>query len=256
MKFRLILSLFALLACSPAAHAELVFNISEEIVSPTQTNLLITASGSVDTDGLTLTSNNPGVDSTLEPGSIRLVLLPSENGGANGYDIPSAFPPFGTNVENYNLAESTEGSVVGFASIVGFNRGHLFLPAGYVSETPLENTLTILNQNFDSFNLVAGESYSTSWAVSTADEDSLTVNIVPESTNFTISPSIVNGQFVISYTSDSGFSYQLEQSGNLNSGSRTNHGSAVVGNDATNSFTINPANATLRYYRVQSHVQE
>ena len=40
--------------------------------------------------------------------------------------------------------------------------------------------MTIVNHNFDSFNLMAGESYSVSWAVGTADEDSLTVNIVPE----------------------------------------------------------------------------
>lgn len=67
MKPRLILSLLALLTFNHMAHAELVFDISEEIVSPTQTNLLITASGSVDTDGLTFLSDGVGTESDFEP---------------------------------------------------------------------------------------------------------------------------------------------------------------------------------------------
>ena len=250
MKPRLILSLLALLTFSHMAHAALVFDISEEIISPTQTNLLITASGSVDTDGLTLLFGNVGVSSTFEPDTARIYILPSSGGNAVVYSISSSFPSFGTNVETYNLGPSTEGSIIGFLN------SWLFLPPGYVSETPLSASMTVLNQNFADFSLIAGESYSVSWAEGTADEDRLTVNIVPNSANFTLHPSIVNGQFVISYTSESGFSYQLEQSGDLSSGSWTNHGSAVVGNNATNSFTINPADAAVRYYRVQSHVQE
>jgi hypothetical protein len=248
MKFRLILSLLALLSCSPVAHAELVFNISEEIISPTQTNLLVSISGSVDTDGLTYVNASFFGSSSFNPQQPSIV---SRSGNIDTYTLPNGLSSLGTALGFPTIADVT-GDVVGFG---GFTDS-LFVPQNYVSETPLSASMTVVDHNFDDFNLIAGESYSTSWAVGTADEDSLTVNIAPESTNFTISPSIVNGQFVISYTSDSGFSYQLEQSGNLNSGSWTNHGSAVVGNDATNSFTINPADATLRYYRVQSHVQE
>ena len=165
--------------------------------------------------------------------------------------LPDPLPSFGT-YTNISLSASGTGSVI----LYDGGSVRLGVPAGYVSEDSLESTAIFRNYNFDAFNLMAGESYSVSWAVGTADEDSLTVNIVPNSANFTLHPSIVNGQFVISYTSDSGFSYQLEQSGDLSSGSWTNHGSAVVGNNATNSFTINPADAALRYYRVQSRVQE
>lgn len=40
--------------------------------------------------------------------------------------------------------------------------------------------MTVLNQNFADFSLIAGESYSIAWAEGTTDEDRLTVNIVPE----------------------------------------------------------------------------
>ena len=175
MKPRLILSLLALLTCSPVAHAELVFDISEEIISPTQTNLLITVSGSVDTDGLTLDFTNAGLSSTFEPDSVRIAMRPSTYfGGAYGYRIPSPLPQFGTNVDTLNVEESTEGS------IIGFNNSWLFVPPGYVSETSLSASMTVLNQNFADFSLIAGESYSIAWAEGTTDEDRLTVNIVPE----------------------------------------------------------------------------
>lgn len=103
MKPRLILSLLALLTCSPVAHAELVFDISEEIISPAQTNLLITASGSVDTDGLTFLLGNVGVSSTFEPDTARITVLPSSGGNAYVYSISSSFPSFGTNVDTLNL---------------------------------------------------------------------------------------------------------------------------------------------------------
>jgi hypothetical protein len=245
MRPRLIL---CLLACSPVAHAELVFDISEEIVSPTQTNIVIHGYGSANIDGLSVeTENNRG--SYFSPNFPIFELGPEAT--ATLYKLPNSLQFFGTVVSGLvysNTTSQTFGYTGYFPALI--------VPQGYVSGEALENTMTIFNLNFSTSELSAGESYSVSWAVGTADEDSLTVNIVPESTNFTISPSVVNGQFVISHTSDSGFSYQLEQSGNLHSGSWTNHGSAVVGNDATNSFTINPADATLRYYRVQSHVQE
>lgn len=56
----------------------------------------------------------------------------------------------------------------------------LIVPQGYISGEALENTMTILNLNFLAAGLSAGNSYSVSWAEGTADEDSLTVNIVPE----------------------------------------------------------------------------
>jgi hypothetical protein len=229
-------------------RAELVFNISEEIVSPSQTNLLLSISGSVDTDGLTFISANIGGSFI----NLNTPYIATQAGSSDAYILPDSLPSFGADIDL--IPQSNTGAIILYDEFL--EGGLIGVPRNYVSEAPLEATMTFHHLNFDSLSLIAGESYSTSWAVGTADEDSLTVNIVPESTNFTISPSIVNGQFVISYTSDSGFSYQLEQSGNLNSGSWTNHGSAVVGNDATNSFTINPADATLRYYRVQSHVQE
>ena len=177
-------------------------------------------------------------------------MLASAHGPADAYEMPSPLPFFGTKVDTYDLDFTTESATI------GFSRDLVFLPLGYVSETPLSASMTVVDRNFDDFNLIAGESYSISWAEGTADEDSLIVNIVSEPVNFTLSPSIANGQFVISYASDSAFTYQLEQSGDLNSGSWTNHGNAVNGTDATNSFTINPANAALRYYRVQSHLQQ
>lgn len=199
MKLRLILSLFALLACNPVAHAELVFDISEEIISSTQTNLLVSISDSVDTDGLTF----------FLPTSSLGFFLPSDPDIRTGglfdiYELPNSPSAFWTASGSPSVTNIT-GDFVGFSG--GDN--WLFVPLNYVSETPLSASMTVVDRNFDDFSMIAGESYTLPWAVGTADEDSLTVNIVPESTNFTISPSIVNGQF----------RYQLEQSGNLHSGS-------------------------------------
>ena len=156
MKTRLTLSLLALLACSPGAHAELVFDISEEIVSPTQTNLIITASGSVDTDGLTFDSTNVPFGPFFNP---ETPFLLTGFASLDYYMLPDPLPSFGT-YTNISLSASGTGSVI----LYDGGSVRLGVPAGYVSEDSLESTAIFRNYNFDAFNLMAGESYSVSWA--------------------------------------------------------------------------------------------
>ena len=172
MRTQLILSLLALLTFSHIAHAELVFDISEEIVSPTQTNLLFTVSGSVDTDGLAFDSTSPAFGPFFNPES-PFLLTGSAN--VDYYVLPDPLPSFGTYTP-ITLSTSSTGSII----VYDGTSVRLGVPDGYVSESSLESTVTFRNYNFDAFNLIAGQSYSVSWAVGTADEDRLTVNIVPE----------------------------------------------------------------------------
>ena len=173
MKFRLILSLLALLACSPVAHAELVFDFSEEIVSPTQTNLLVSISGSVDTDGLTFLSiaNIGGSFINLNTPYIAI-----QAGSSDAYILPDPLPSFGADIGV--IPQSNTGAIILYDEFL--EGGLIGVPRNYVSEAPLEATMTFHHRNFDSLSMIAGESYSTSWAVGTADEDSLTVNVIPE----------------------------------------------------------------------------
>ena len=71
-------------------------------------------------------------------------------------------------------------------------------------------------------------------------------------TLLTISPD--GSQYRVTYLAHSGYTHQPQVSTDLEScGS---YYSLVVGNDQTNSFIINPAQADTRYFRVQSYPQE
>ena len=168
MKPQLILSLLALLTFNHMAHAELVFDISEEIVSPTQTNLIITASGSVDTDGLTFDSTSFAFGSVFNP---ETPFLLTGTASFDYYMLPNPLPSFGTYTDLPISASYLGGPNIFYDG----GSVRLGVPAGYVSEDPLESTTIFNNHSFDAFNLMAGESYSVSWAT-----DRLTVNIVPE----------------------------------------------------------------------------
>ena len=167
---RFTLNLLVLFSCTLLAQAALVFDISEEIVSPTQTNVVIHAYGSANIDGLTSAGSTflGGFFSPQEP-SIFLF------GAVDLYDLPEQLPAFG-------LRPSVLFSIINEGSAISYDAvdGELGVPENYVSEGPLDSTMTLLDITFDDYSLVAGESYSISWAEGTADEDSLTVNIVPE----------------------------------------------------------------------------
>ena len=61
-------------------------------------------------------------------------------------------------------------------------------------------------------------------------------------------------QLIVTFLAHSGYSHQPEVSTDVESWSH--YGTAVSGNDATNSFIINPADADWRYFRVQSTPQQ
>ena len=169
MKPRLILSLLALLACSHVAHAALVFDISEEIISPTQTNIVIHGYGSADIDGLTVeTEGNRG--SEFIPLTSLFLSWVLQQPSTHYLILYKVLGHFFLNFSN------TTAQTFGYTAYYPA----LIVPQGYISGEALENTMTIFNLNFLAAGLSAGESYSVSWAEGTADEDSLTVNIVPE----------------------------------------------------------------------------
>ena len=58
-------------------------------------------------------------------------------------------------------------------------------------------------------------------------------------------------QLIVTYLAHSGYSHQPEVSTDVESWSH--YGAAVSGNDATNSFTINPADADRRYFPCAKH---
>jgi hypothetical protein len=57
-------------------------------------------------------------------------------------------------------------------------------------------------------------------------------------------------QWIVTYLTASGFTHQPEFSTDLVTWSQ--HGSPVIGNDQNTSFTINPAIADFRYFRVKT----
>ena len=59
---------------------------------------------------------------------------------------------------------------------------------------------------------------------------------------------------MVHYLAFSGYTHQPQVSSDLESWG--SYYSLVIGNDQTNSFSINPAHADLRYFRVQSTPQE
>ena len=77
------------------------------------------------------------------------------------------------------------------------------------------------------------------------------VKVIEAETTLVITSS--GSQLIVTYLTASGFTHQPEFSTDLVTWSQ--HGSPVIGNDQTNSFTINPAIADFRYYRVENSEQ-
>lgn len=131
-------------------------------------NVVITGAGTANTAGLSfLFSSNSQTVIDASSGQLQI--------GTAGvplwaYITISGPANFGTNT-SFSVATSGSGDFFGLTS---FNH-RLFLPSGYISNTPLAATSTYAGQTFASLGLTLG-TYVYSWGAG-ANADTLTINI-------------------------------------------------------------------------------
>ncbi|MFN8765897.1 MAG: PEP-CTERM sorting domain-containing protein [Pirellulaceae bacterium] len=184
MKFwKLCAGLLTGVFCASSAQAGLIFTVKE--VGP---NIQVTVKGSIDTSGWSLqgvAASNPfvrqdsiaagiglqqRVDSTVQAvsgGASTLAVFPSMNWGFNQ-------PMPGT----------AKGSLVQFAQN-GYGQWILYLPAGYVSNTPVNGSAVYANLSYASLGIVKNKTYWT-WhldGIPGSDTKAVTVWATPEPTS-------------------------------------------------------------------------
>ena len=163
---RAVLIAASMAAVATAANATVTFNISQS-----GSNVVATASGSLNLTGLTDYESSTGGKAQMDPS-----LAFAEVGGGieeiDGYiglsSYPASFGPGG-------YLPSSSGSGDPFAVYGAY--AMVWLPAGYVSGNPISGTATWLNQSIASLGLTPG-TYTFA-----APNDSVVVNIegaVPE----------------------------------------------------------------------------
>lgn len=153
-----------LLLSGPAnlLRADFVFTLTQ--VGP---DVVVNGGGTLNLSALTLYDTTAGTSSSILPASGYIGVAGSVftyvGGGFSG---PTAF---GDNVFTY--ASSASGDAVGIEA----NGFFLFVPAGYVSGTPLSNTMTFNNATFASLGFTPG-TYIYTWGTG-ATADSLTITV-------------------------------------------------------------------------------
>jgi hypothetical protein len=166
----------ALLIAAPA-QAIMVININE-----VGADLVINGSGTIDTSGLTQALGDPSASAgilvakiaTFGFGPVRSDALTDAFQGLNG---PTSLAS--------TLVSLFGGTAVHSGDTFAINGalGSVYLPAGYVSGTPLTGATTFSNQSFSSALLTPGNSYTWTWGAG-AHADSVIVNVgvtaVPE----------------------------------------------------------------------------
>jgi hypothetical protein len=137
-------------------------------------DVVATASGSLDLADLTYNSS-----ATIIPGVLPLIgsILIGPPGGDGSADIYNGFSgPTGFGAHMRTNASSGTGDIIGIQAALG----DIFVPAGYVSGSPLSGSITFDNTTIAGMRMTPG-TYTWTWGPG-ADADSLTVNIasVPE----------------------------------------------------------------------------
>ncbi len=160
------LMLIAVLFFAPSASAD-GFTVTVTQVGP---DVVATGSGAINLTGLAL-STSFAAAARVDPGSALLILGSSgtldDYTGASG---PSSFGAAGS-----TLASSATGVSAG---ILG--PADIFVPQGYISETPLADTSTWSGQTLSSLGLMPG-TYTWTWGTGTDQKFTLEIGApVPE----------------------------------------------------------------------------
>ncbi len=158
-----------LLVSGGNANAAAVFTIEE-----VGADIRVTASGTLNTTGLTLGSASAGPGwGVLDPNPAFITVGPPEASGVNYayYRDPITGPASFGNSSSFLGASSTTNS----SSIVGFfpAQGHLYTPVGFVSGSGISGSSTFVGQSYTSLGLTQGQSYT----YTLANNETITVQI-------------------------------------------------------------------------------
>jgi hypothetical protein len=153
---------------TPPAYAGYVVDLTQQ--GP---NVVATGSGPIDLTGLSFANSLSG--SAFIAPSIGLILtgvaFPASSGDEyHGGTGPSSFGSGGA-----RLADSGSGDSVG----VNFREHSFFVPAGYVSDSPLSDTSTYDGQTFSSLGATPGR-YEWTWGSGANQNFTLVIGEVPE----------------------------------------------------------------------------
>ena len=137
------------------ANATAVFTIEE-----VGADIRVTASGTLNTTGLTLTSASLGPAwGVLRPNPAYIAVGPPQASGVNFafYTGPITGPTSFGNASSFLGASSTTSS----SSIVGFSPSSgVFTPVGFVSGSAISGSSTFAGQSYTSLGLTQGQSYT------------------------------------------------------------------------------------------------
>ena len=161
-----ILALGALAA--PSAQAGYVVTLEEVGGS-----VVATGSGPIDLTGLELLNSNLSTQSQLYPLFALIVTGPESRRLIDNYEGGSGPSTFGDNT--FMLASSGSGDMVG---VQGGGNSQFYVPAGYVSGSPLSDTSTYNNQTFASLGVTPGV-YEWTWGTGANQNFTLDIGVTP-----------------------------------------------------------------------------
>ncbi len=146
------------------ARAELTFTIQE-----VGGDVVVAASGTVNTAGLTLLSNWSSTVPYIRPNQGTLIISPNSTPGPIYFGM-SGPSDFGSGA-SVTLATSSSGDTLLLEGL----SGQLGLPAGYSSGAPLSSSMTFAGETFASLGVTPG-TYTWTWG-SGANADSVVVQV-------------------------------------------------------------------------------
>jgi PEP-CTERM motif len=149
-------------------------------------NVVVTGSGVIDLSGLSLYTSGPFPTNGVIWPAVGEILVGVGIGGP-GVDVytgASGPATMGTGLESLGSSATGDQFGVGGSAYADVGQGPvIFVPEGYVTDTPLSGTATFDNTTLAALGLSPG-TYTYTWAPSvTATDGSLTVNVsstVPE----------------------------------------------------------------------------
>jgi hypothetical protein len=145
-------------------HAQADYVVTLQQVGP---NVVATGSGSIDLTGLTPAGTVQNDIGQLIPNGPTVLVGSGNNDLYTGFSEPGKFGSGG-----FIPANSNSGSLVGIAAV-------LFVPSGYISNTPLSpSTSTYDNATFSTLGVTPG-TYVWTWGAF-APTEKFTLDVVPE----------------------------------------------------------------------------
>jgi hypothetical protein len=165
-----ILAAFALLGATAAANADAYVVTLEQVGA----NVVATGSGAIDLTGLPLGSSGGTADAQIDP-STALIITGSAAADLYVADFISSGGTFGSGSQE--SATSSSGDVAGLNGSKQ-SSGQIFVPQGYVSDTPLADSAIYDNATFTSLGVTPG-TYVWTWGPGADQSFTLEIGAVP-----------------------------------------------------------------------------